>query len=61
MFVFEEKCCWNELSLPSFTFCGNNAVTITIVSAKFPGLQESLANKKRTLIMLVHGFILGGA
>ena len=33
-----EKCCGNELSLPLFTFCGNDTVTIMIVSAKFLGL-----------------------
>ena len=31
----EGKCCGNELSLPSFTFSRNDAVTITIVSSEF--------------------------
>lgn len=34
----QEKCCRNELSLPSFNFCLNDMVTVTIVSAKFPAL-----------------------
>ena len=38
-FYFEKKCCGNESSLPSFTFCGNDAVTKTMVSTKFPGLH----------------------
>ena len=29
----------NNGSLPLFEVCGNNTETITIVSAKFPGLQ----------------------
>ena len=33
-----EKCCGNNLS--SFTFCRNDAVTITLVSAKLPGLKS---------------------
>ena len=34
----QEKCCRNELSLPSFNFCLNDMVTVTIVSAKIPAL-----------------------
>ena len=37
-----EKCCGKELSLPPFTFCGNDTVTITIVSAEFAGLFINL-------------------
>ena len=29
--VFKKKRCENELSLPSFKFCRNKAVTITII------------------------------
>lgn len=35
-----EKCRGNKLLLQSFTFCRNDAVTITLVSAKFPGLKS---------------------
>ena len=35
-----EKCCGNNLLLSSFTFCKNDAVTITLVSAKLPGLKS---------------------
>ena len=33
--IFQEKRCGNELPLPSFTSCGNNAVMITITSPNF--------------------------
>lgn len=38
LFTFKEKCCGYKLSLPSFIFCGNDTVTIKIVSLKLPGL-----------------------
>ena len=38
-----------ELSLPLFTFCGNDEVTITIVSAKFPGLIKKFSYMTKKL------------
>ena len=38
----------NNGSLPSFEVCGNDTETITIVSAKFPGLKTKTKNKDQT-------------
>ena len=38
--ILWEKCYGNRLLVPSFTFCGNDAVTIMIISTKFSGLYN---------------------
>ena len=45
-----------NLSLPSFIFCGNDAVKITLVFAKFPGLKS----EHRKYYGNSAGFFLGG-
>ena len=50
--IYYKRKYWkNELLLPSFTFCGNNALTLTIVSAKFPGLQSKFNDMNRAVCL----------
>ena len=53
MFMLDKKLCWNALLLPSFTFCEEDAVTITIVFMKFPGLVSDMQD--------MHHFLSGKA
>ena len=43
--IFGKKYCGNKLSLTSFTFCVNDTVTVTIVSATSSGLKNELIFK----------------